>query len=230
MMKTIYMADLDGTLLHSDGTLSDYTKTTLNALIERGLQFTVNTSRSPRSAEAVISELNLRLPAIYMNGSLFCNTQSGDILHTEYIAQSDVRTALSTCLRMGAEPFLFSFCDGDVDLQYKNCATEESCMFLEARKDYYKSISQVTDYKVSNNTTYILCVGKPSKLNIIKNILNELKGIHAIVYSEVWRFTPTTQARARLLLFSRRNTASTRWLPSVTTSTISPCWRRQTTA
>ena len=107
MMKTIYMADLDGTLLHSDGTLSDYTKTTINALIERGLQFTVNTSRSPRSAEAVISELNLRLPAIYMNGSLFCNTQSGDILHTECIAQSDARIALATCLRMGAEPFLY---------------------------------------------------------------------------------------------------------------------------
>lgn len=185
MMKTIYMADLDGTLLRSDGTLSDYTKTTLNALIERGLQFTVNTSRSPKSAEAVISELNLRLPAIYMNGSLFCNTQSGDILHTECIAQSDARIALATCLRMGAEPFLFSYRDGDVDVQYKNCNAEESQMFLNARKGYYKSFRQVSDFKVSNHTPYILCVGKPSKLNIIKNILNELKGIHAIVYPEV---------------------------------------------
>ena len=80
-MKTIYMADLDGTLLRSDGTLSDYTKTTLNALIERGLQFTVNTSRTPDSAMSVLQGLRLKLPIILMNGSMFYNPVTRETEH-----------------------------------------------------------------------------------------------------------------------------------------------------
>ncbi len=184
-MKTLYMADLDGTLLNSAGQLSEYTKTTLNALIERGLPFTINTSRSPKSAKSVIGGLKLKLPIILMNGSLFLDTASGLPDHTECIGQADARTALATCLKMGAEPFLFSLCGEDVEVQYRKCTTPESQAFLESRQGYYKSCEQVADYKVSKNTPYILCVGDHAKLTIIKNILNQLKGIHAIVYSEV---------------------------------------------
>ena len=38
-MKTLYVSDLDGTLLRSDETVSDFTVHTINALVEKGLLF-----------------------------------------------------------------------------------------------------------------------------------------------------------------------------------------------
>ena len=41
----LYVSDLDGTLLSPDGTLSAYSRTHLNQLIEDGLLFSVATAR-----------------------------------------------------------------------------------------------------------------------------------------------------------------------------------------
>ena len=45
-MKTLYISDLDGTLLHSDETISDYTNQVINSLTERGMIFSYATARS----------------------------------------------------------------------------------------------------------------------------------------------------------------------------------------
>ena len=44
--NTLYVTDLDGTLLRSDATLSPYTVSTINRLTEQGLAFTYATARS----------------------------------------------------------------------------------------------------------------------------------------------------------------------------------------
>ena len=41
-MKTLYVSDLDGTLLNQEARLSAYTAETLNLLIEEGLPFTLS--------------------------------------------------------------------------------------------------------------------------------------------------------------------------------------------
>ena len=35
-MKTLYISDLDGTLLHNDQTISDFSAKTIEALIQKG--------------------------------------------------------------------------------------------------------------------------------------------------------------------------------------------------
>jgi len=43
--RTLYISDLDGTLLNSRKVLSDYTRNTLNSLIEMGVNFSVQDNR-----------------------------------------------------------------------------------------------------------------------------------------------------------------------------------------
>ena len=49
-MKTLYVSDLDGTLLNSNTALTDTTIETINALVEEGMEFTFATARSITSA------------------------------------------------------------------------------------------------------------------------------------------------------------------------------------
>ena len=182
MMKTIYMADLDGTLLHSDGTLSDYTKTTLNALIERGLQFTVNTSRTPDSAMSVLQGLRLKLPIILMNGSMFYNPETRDTEHLVCIDPIAARTVVAVCRRLHTEPFVFSFKEGYMDLQYVSAASANSKKFIETRGRYYRSCRQVDSINTSGKIPFIALVGDKPELENLEKQFSRIKGIQTVLF------------------------------------------------
>ena len=58
--KTLYVSDLDGTLLNQHAVLSDYTKKALNQLITYGIDFTVATARTIDATK----KLMVKLPSI----------------------------------------------------------------------------------------------------------------------------------------------------------------------
>ena len=66
-MKTLYVTDLDGTLLRSDTRLSAYTVETINAMVAKGMIFTYATARSEQSAQRVCQGLDMRIPVIVYN-------------------------------------------------------------------------------------------------------------------------------------------------------------------
>ena len=69
-MKTLYVSDLDGTLLTPEKEISKASADILNHLIQKGLLFTVATARSPATACEVLSNLKLELPGILLNGAV----------------------------------------------------------------------------------------------------------------------------------------------------------------
>ena len=50
-MKTLFISDLDGTLLTKEGKVSAYSSERLNAMLDRGMLFTYATERSADSAK-----------------------------------------------------------------------------------------------------------------------------------------------------------------------------------
>ena len=62
--KTLYVTDLDGTLMRNDEKLSAYTVRTINELVRQGLAFTYATARSIESARTITAGLQLTIPAI----------------------------------------------------------------------------------------------------------------------------------------------------------------------
>ncbi|MCH5158484.1 MAG: HAD hydrolase family protein [Clostridiales bacterium] len=57
-MKTLYLSDLDGTLLNSNQRISEFSVKVINAVIERGAIFSVATARSEETARRVFSKRN----------------------------------------------------------------------------------------------------------------------------------------------------------------------------
>ena len=88
--NTLYVTDLDGTLLRSDATLSPYTISTINRLTEQGLAFTYATARSIESARPIAGELNLRLPAITRNGAVLADNATGTHLEKALFTEEEV--------------------------------------------------------------------------------------------------------------------------------------------
>jgi len=55
MTHTLYISDLDGTLLNNKAELSAYAANTLSALIEGGMHFSVATARSLCSVAVILT-------------------------------------------------------------------------------------------------------------------------------------------------------------------------------
>ena len=69
-MPKLYVSDLDGTLLRSDATLSEFSRQTLAKLLDGGLAFTVASARSVVAMQTLLAGLRIRLPVIELNGAM----------------------------------------------------------------------------------------------------------------------------------------------------------------
>ena len=99
MDKTLYITDLDGTLLGSDQTVSLFTANAVNTLIRRGMLFSYATARSAHTAAKVTHGITASLPAIVYNGAFIVDHQSGKLLLSNYFSPSDtaaIRTVLAS--------------------------------------------------------------------------------------------------------------------------------------
>ncbi len=91
-MPTLYVSDLDGTLLTPTANLSTYTRDTLNRLLADGLPFTVATSRSVSSIGPIFQGVSpLPLPVIELNGAYITDLATG-----QHLIVNDIATDLAT--------------------------------------------------------------------------------------------------------------------------------------
>ncbi len=77
--------DFDGTLLRSDGTISDRTAAAVRAVTRAGVRVLVVTGRPPRWLTPIAELLDHRGTAIAANGALVVDLTSGDVLATSPI-------------------------------------------------------------------------------------------------------------------------------------------------
>lgn len=76
-MKTLYVTDLDGTLMHNDKSVSPGSVDIINKLIEKGMYFTYATARSIYSSHKITKDLQITLPVINRNGAVISEHELG---------------------------------------------------------------------------------------------------------------------------------------------------------
>ncbi|MDE6421590.1 MAG: HAD family hydrolase [Lachnospiraceae bacterium] len=111
-MKTLYVSDLDGTLLRSSERTSDFTNRTINELVEQGVLFSYATARSYLTAHKVTQGLNARIPVIIYNGAFIRDHVSGEILLSSYF-EDGAETLLKELLDADVYPLVYATFSGD---------------------------------------------------------------------------------------------------------------------
>lgn len=116
-MPTLYVSDLDGTLLNPTATLSTYTRDTLNRLLMSGLPFTVATSRSVSSVGPIFQGVSLPLPVIELNGAYITDLATGEHLFVNDICTDLAANILSVVQAHDVKPLISSY-SGQADHVY----------------------------------------------------------------------------------------------------------------
>lgn len=130
---TLYVSDLDGTLLRSDKTLSDESVNTLNRLMADGVMFTYATARSFSSAAPLVSALKLTTPAVIFNGVFVVDPKTGEHLIENIFSEESFELARDYFITNGLTPLVYSFIDGRERVSYLKDRLDEVRGYVESR-------------------------------------------------------------------------------------------------
>lgn len=110
MARTLYVTDLDGTLLNAQGLLSERAAASLAGLAARGVLVTCATARSWTSTSRVIGPV-LSQPAVVHNGAATVDPRTGRFLDCHYLAPDVVDTVIDACASAGVTPLIHAIYD-----------------------------------------------------------------------------------------------------------------------
>lgn len=164
-MKTLYVSDLDGTLLRSDETTSEYTYSTINRLTEKGMIFSYATARSLVTAKKVTQGISACIPLIVYNGAFVMDNATGEIILSHYF-DGDVRAVYDDLLQNEVCPIVYAYIGGAERFSYlESGLTRGAREFVASRKgDIRARRAEDTEDLIRGKCFYITCIDEPEKL------------------------------------------------------------------
>jgi len=143
---TLFITDLDGTLLTSDTVLPNGAADCIHRLHQQGVQLTYATARTIRSAAHILAGLPFCAPVALMNGVLLRDMEKeqyveGNLLTAETAAQ---------ILSVGGNPFVYTLsADNQLFTAYHRLANTYMKDFVQERIDKYgKPFRQLDDFQI----------------------------------------------------------------------------------
>jgi len=132
----VYVCDLDGTLLRSDGTLSDFAKHGLCQLLSAGVRLTIASARGTPAMRALLVGVPFMLPVIELNGAFVSDLETGHHHVSNTLTPSEACAAVRAILETGVDPVLSSW-DGHRDRVHFGSLADESTRFYVTEKRAY---------------------------------------------------------------------------------------------
>lgn len=142
-MKTLYVSDLDGTLLNSDTQLSEKTKNIINQLVKKGMNFTFATARSITSASVVTSGLHLQTPLIVYNGVHILDSETYEVLYSYSFDKEEIKKVIDEILPHKIIPFVYAYIDGAERVSYMEQELHEGAIHYMNSRPYDKRFRKV---------------------------------------------------------------------------------------
>ena len=185
-MKTLYLSDLDGTLLRSDGSISPFTKKAINRLTAEGALFTFATARTSATVIPMFRDVDLRMPLVLMNGvCIYDPVEKHTLLHHP-LPVSLGKKADEIFAKYGKNPMLYFEKDSTMRVEYKALCNEPQRHYVAQRDNFYnKGFEQVERYHFDEGDfLYIVTLDKKNELEPLCREMNALPGIHFNFYED----------------------------------------------
>lgn len=130
---TLYVSDLDGTLLDPQARLSDITRAGLVRLLDEGLTFTVASARNVVSIREILGDLPLRLPVISSNGAYISDLATGRYELVQTIEPALAQAIFQMIRRHGLMPFASTHGPKGDQVFYQSTENEGQHRFIDER-------------------------------------------------------------------------------------------------
>lgn len=186
---TLYVSDLDGTLLNRDESINEKSLEIINGLIEKGMHFTYATARSLVSASKVTKGLNVNYPVIVYNGAFIMETNTGKIIYSCYFNEEEQLYVKNMLSMFEQSPLVYTFVDGEEKVFYDGKHINEGIQrYLDNRKND-RRMQVVTQYDdlYQGKNFYYTCIGEREVLEGLYNHFKDDERFNCTFQQEIYR-------------------------------------------
>ncbi|MDE6511836.1 MAG: HAD family hydrolase [Muribaculaceae bacterium] len=133
-MKTLFVSDLDGTLLGDDRKVSDESARLINEAIEDGAMFSVATARTPATVGPLLDSVKSPLPYIVMTGAAIWNREDNRYVYAAFHKEETARRLVELYRRLGLSAFVYILGEDNViHIYHMGDMSELEREFMEER-------------------------------------------------------------------------------------------------
>jgi len=174
-VSTLYLSDLDGTLLNSEQRVSEKSCEILNGLIDKGLLFSYATARSAVTSVKATKGLSAKIPIIVYNGVFTIDSGTGERILSNMFSRDEALWIYDVLLEHGIDPIVYSVINGAEKFSYIDSrCTVGMREFLATRKnDIRERIAENEDEMREGEIFYFTCIDDAEKLSPACEILEK---------------------------------------------------------
>ncbi len=186
MPKTLWISDLDGTLLNKEKKITVQTEQMLNQMITEGDAFTIATARTPATVSDMLENIKLSLPAVVMNGAALYDLANQRYEHVVCLAPEQVAEIQAILKKYDKNAFIYTLYEEELVAYYQNLQNEHEKMFYEERKNKSKKRFEQNDLPLDAKVLYFTIMGEEATVSHIYKEAQKLPHIKCIYSQDVY--------------------------------------------
>lgn len=188
MEKTLYVSDLDGTLLGPQGRVTDFNARVINRLVDRGVRFTYATARSLYSSGAVTQGLTKRLPVILYNGAFVRWADTGEDVASLGFSTAQRQAVEKILESRGLSPLVYTVDRGTERVLWRpDRASPGVARYIASRNGDPRLLPAQEASLYEGEVFYFTCIGRREELLPAWEALRREEGACALLQEEIYQ-------------------------------------------
>lgn len=187
--KTLYVTDLDGTLLNTKDRINSKSIQIINELVSKGMLFTYATARSLVSASVVTQGLTTDIPVIAYNGALIIHPRTGEILSSLSFTKEEAEFVRKNLEQHNISPLVYSYIEQIEKVSWNTTKENEGIKrYLSNRKGDKRLRPLLSEEGLyDGDAFYYTCIGEKEELMPIYNIFSKDDRFCCTIQQELYR-------------------------------------------
>ena len=186
-MKTLFLSDLDGTLLNSNGQLSSRTAEIISDLTEKGILFTVATARTHATVMQMFEGVKLPCPLVLMNGVTIYNPVKREFIVTHPMPTELGNKIINEFRTRNVEPMIYFQNEDTLEIYYSELTNDYQRQYVSKRTECNgkKFIYSPTPVSIEGRKlVYLVSLDYYENLIDIYTAVSEFDDAHCMFYKD----------------------------------------------
>ena len=188
-MKTLFISDLDGTLLDTNAQISEFTRNAINELTAKGVFISVATARTAATVIKMLKGTNINTPVMLMNGVCTYDLQKGVFTEVRAMSETAKHSLADIIHTYNLDGFLYTIDDNCQHTFYERVTSDVARNFISEREKLYgkvfTKVDSFTDILDRTFAYYSFC-STPDKLDSAYDALSRIPELHTEYYRDIY--------------------------------------------
>lgn len=163
----LYTAELDDMLSPITEQLTPFSRIEINRMLSEGLKFTLVTMRTPASLMSILSDVQLNLPVVVMNGAALYDFRENSYVMAYIISGDSCEKVRSIVRSSGMNVFTNALCDDSLVIYYDRLENEaEQAIFASLKRSPYRNYLNRPPHP-DDRVIYLMIVDRSEKISAL---------------------------------------------------------------